>query len=34
MMGWLSGHEYQLKMMIAKFKHYDGQGLGAKNVGE
>jgi hypothetical protein len=28
MMGWLSGHEPQLRMMIEAYKHYDGQTLG------
>jgi hypothetical protein len=26
-MGWLSGHEPQLRMMIEVYKHYDGQRL-------
>jgi hypothetical protein len=34
MMGWLSGHEPQLRMMIQAYKHYDGQALGSKKVGE
>jgi hypothetical protein len=34
MMGWLSGHEPQLRMMIEAYKHYDGQALGANKVGE
>jgi hypothetical protein len=28
MMGWLSGHEPQLRMMIETYKHYDGKRLG------
>jgi hypothetical protein len=28
MMGWLSGHELQLRMMIEAYKRYDGQALG------
>jgi hypothetical protein len=34
MMGWLSGHEPQLRMMIETYKHYDGEALGANKVGE
>jgi hypothetical protein len=34
MMGWLSGHEPQLRMMIKAYKRYDGQVLGSENVGE
>jgi hypothetical protein len=34
LMGWLSGHEPQLRMMIEAFKQQDGEGLGAKKVGE
>jgi hypothetical protein len=34
LMGWLSGHEPQLRMMIEAFKRQDGEGLGANNVGE
>jgi hypothetical protein len=33
-MGWLSGHEPQLRMMIEAFKCQDGEALGAKKVGE
>jgi hypothetical protein len=29
MMGWLWGHEPQLRMMIEAYKHYDGQPLGS-----
>jgi hypothetical protein len=34
MMGWLSGHEPQLRMMIEAYKRYDGQALGSEKVGE
>jgi flagellar biosynthesis chaperone FliJ len=34
MMGWLSGHEPQLRMMIEAYKRYDGQALGSDNIGE
>jgi hypothetical protein len=34
LMGWLSGHEPQLRMMIEAFKRQDGEGLGASKVGE
>jgi hypothetical protein len=34
LMGWLSGHEPQLRMMIEAFKREDGEGLGANKVGE
>jgi hypothetical protein len=34
MMGWLSGHEPQLRMMIEAYTHYDGQALGSDKVGE
>jgi peptide deformylase len=33
-MGWLSGHEAQLRIMIETYKHQDGEGLGANKVGE
>jgi hypothetical protein len=33
-MGWLSGHEPHLRMMIEAFKRQDGEGLGANKVGE
>jgi hypothetical protein len=33
MMGWLSGHEPQLRMMIKAYKGYDGQALGSDKVG-
>jgi hypothetical protein len=34
LMGWLSGHEPQLRMMIVAFKRQDGEGLVANKVGE
>jgi hypothetical protein len=34
MMGWLSGHEPQLRMMIETYKRQDGKALRSKNVGE
>jgi hypothetical protein len=34
MMGWLSGYEPQLRMMIKAYKHHDGQALGSDKVGE
>jgi hypothetical protein len=34
MMGWLSSHEPQLRMMIKEFNRLDGKGLGANQVGE
>jgi hypothetical protein len=34
LMGWLSGHEPQLRMMIEAFKHQDGEALGANKVVE
>jgi hypothetical protein len=34
LMGWLSGHESQLRIMIETFKRLDGEGLGANKVGE
>jgi hypothetical protein len=34
LMGWLSGHEPQLRIMIETFKRRDGEGLGANKVGE
>jgi hypothetical protein len=33
-MGWLSGREPQLMIMIEAYKHYDGQALGSDNIGE
>jgi hypothetical protein len=34
MMGWLSGHEPQLRLMMETYKHQDGQALGSEKVGE
>jgi hypothetical protein len=34
MMGWLSGHEPQLRMMIEAYKRYDGHVLGSDKNGE
>jgi hypothetical protein len=34
MMGWLSGHEPQLRIIIETYKRQDGEGLGANKVGE
>jgi hypothetical protein len=34
LMGWLSGHEPQLRIMIETFKRQDEEALGAKKVGE
>jgi hypothetical protein len=34
LMGWLSGHEPQLRTMIKTFKRQDGEGLVANKVGE
>jgi hypothetical protein len=34
MMGWLSGHEPRLRMMIEAYKRYDGKALGSEKVGE
>jgi hypothetical protein len=34
MMGWLSSHEPQLRMMIEAYKSYDGQALGSEKVVE
>jgi hypothetical protein len=34
LMGWLSGHETQLRIMIETYKRQDGEGLGANMVGE
>jgi hypothetical protein len=33
-MGWLSGHDPQLRIMIKTYKRRDGEGLGANNIGE
>jgi hypothetical protein len=34
LMGWLSGHEPQLRIMIETYKRQDGEALGAKKMGE
>jgi hypothetical protein len=34
LIGWLSGHEPQLRIMIETYKHQDGEALGANKVGE
>jgi hypothetical protein len=34
MMGWLSGHEPPLRMMIETYKCYDAEALGANKFGE
>jgi hypothetical protein len=34
MMGWLSGHESQLRMMMETYKRQDGQALGSERVKE
>jgi hypothetical protein len=34
LMGWLSGHEPQLRIMIETYKRQDGEALGANKVGE
>jgi hypothetical protein len=34
LMGWLSGHEPQLTIMIETYKYHDGEGLGANKVSE
>jgi peptide deformylase len=34
LMGWLSGHESQLRIMIETYKRQEGEGLGANKVGE
>jgi hypothetical protein len=34
LMGWLSSHEPQLRIMIETYKHQDGEVLGAKRVGD
>jgi hypothetical protein len=34
LMGWLSGYEPQLRIMIETYKRQDGEGLGANKVGE
>jgi coenzyme F420-reducing hydrogenase beta subunit len=34
LIGWLCGHEPQLRIMIETYKRQDGEGLGANKVGE
>jgi hypothetical protein len=34
LIGWLSGHEPQLRIMIETYKRQDGEGFGANKVGE
>jgi hypothetical protein len=34
MMGWLSGHEPQLRMMMETYKHQDGREFGSEKIGE
>jgi hypothetical protein len=34
MMGWLSGHEPQLTMMMESYKRQDGRGFKSENIGE
>jgi hypothetical protein len=34
MMGWLSGHEPQLRIVIETYKRQDGEALGVNKVGE
>jgi hypothetical protein len=34
MIGWVSGHEPRLRMMIESYKRYDGQALGSEKIGE
>jgi hypothetical protein len=34
MMGWLLGHEPQLRMMMETYKRQDGRGFGSENIGE
>jgi hypothetical protein len=34
LIGWLSSHEPQLRIMIETYKHQDCEGLGANKVGE
>jgi hypothetical protein len=34
LMGWLSSHEPQLRIMIETYKRQDGEGLGGNKVGE
>jgi hypothetical protein len=34
LMGWLFGHEPQLRIMIETYKRQDAEGLGANKIGE
>jgi hypothetical protein len=34
MMGWLTGHEPQLRMMMETYKRQDGRGFGSEKIGE
>jgi hypothetical protein len=34
LMGWVSSHELQLRILIEAYKRHDGEGLGANKVGE
>jgi hypothetical protein len=34
MMGWLSGHEPQLRMMMETYKRQDGRGFGSEKIGK
>jgi hypothetical protein len=34
MMGWFSGHEPQLRMMMETYKRQDGRGFGSEKIGE
>jgi hypothetical protein len=34
LMGWLSGHEPQLRMMMKTYKRQDGHGFGSEKIGE
>jgi hypothetical protein len=34
MMGWLSGHEPQLRLMMETYKRKDGHGFGLEKIGE
>jgi hypothetical protein len=34
MMGWLSGHEPQLRIMMETYKSQDGHGFGSEKIGE
>lgn len=34
LLGWLSGHDPQLGMLVVEYKRVDGRGLGFEKVGE